>query len=818
MEDSILTSDRTASRRRKVNGKPSRGKRGWQIASFLLMICGVLVLLSLVSYSPGDEANGDISLSSLPKIFTNDLLIQAKANSTTNWLGLLGAMVSNNLINSTVGYFIFFLPFLMIAWGWTTLRRGNLRKLTYFTNYVIVMAILAAALFGFLRLAGLSDAIPPQWNGLIGAFLSNVLKQLIGITGGLILTVSLLFITAVLAFDLDLHTTSERIKNLFVSTASAFSSSMDKWKEKRSRGAEEKEIVEVKRYETEAAEQSALRLLTPKIKRAALEELPPTEEEAPSPETPDSQSSDLQSQGDLQLDIKETASDSEVEVPLDERDVQDEEIDYVFPSVELLDAKRQSETVDDSELKAKAELLRAKLADFDVEVASVSVTPGPVVTLYELVPATGVKISKITALSNDLALAMQAKGIRIEAPIPGRGTVGVEIPNNRPQIVTIRSIINSTKFRDAKAALPLAMGKTISGEVYVDDLAKMPHLLIAGSTGSGKSVGINTILTSLIYRLHPSEVKFLIIDPKKIELSLYRKLKHHFLAVSKDVDEDILTTPQNAVLALKAAELEMEQRYDRLAHAGVRNIADYNERVEAGKLKDTDTIKHHKLPYLVVVIDELADLMITAARDVEEPIARLAQLARAVGIHLVLATQRPSVDVITGVIKANFPARIAYQVASKIDSRTILDMNGAEQLLGNGDMLYLPSGSPKSVRIQNAFISTDEVEAIMEHIGRQKGYSRPFELPSVLEKQRAALTASGGERDELFEEAARTIVRHQQGSVSLLQRRLKIGYSRAARLVDELEASGIVGPFDGSKAREVLIESEAELEAILRSQ
>lgn len=817
MEDSILISDRPSSRRKKVNGKQAGKKRWWQIASFLLMICGVLVLLSLVSYSPADEANGDIPFSSLPKIFTNDLLIQAKANSTTNWLGLLGAMVSNSLINSTVGYFIFFLPFLMIAWGWTTLRRGNLRKLTYFTNYVIVMSVLAATLFGFLRLAGLSDTIPPQWNGLVGAFLSNVLKQLIGIAGGLILTVALLFITAVLAFDLDLHMTSERMKNIFVSIVSLFKEKISTQKEKQLRREEEK-AIEVKRYETEAAEQAALRLLTPKIKRASLEELPPEEEEPSRKETSDEQVSGAQEQEDLQLDIKEAAADSELEAPLDERDVQDEEIDYVFPSVELLDAKRQNETVDDSELKANAELLRAKLADFDVEVASVSVTPGPVVTLYELVPATGVKVSKITALSNDLALAMQARGIRIEAPIPGRGTVGVEIPNNRPQIVTIRSIINSTKFRDAKAALPLAMGKTISGEVYVDDLSKMPHLLIAGSTGSGKSVGINTILTSLIYRLHPSEVKFLIIDPKKIELSLYRKLKHHFLAVSKDVDEEILTTPQNAVLALKAAELEMEQRYDRLAHAGVRNIADYNERLAAGKLKDTDTIKHRKLPYLVVVIDELADLMITAARDVEEPIARLAQLARAVGIHLVLATQRPSVDVITGVIKANFPARIAYQVASKIDSRTILDMNGAEQLLGNGDMLYLPSGSPKAVRIQNAFISTDEVEAIMDHIGKQKGYSRPFELPSVLEKQRAALTANGGERDELFEEAARTIVRHQQGSVSLLQRRLKIGYSRAARLVDELEAAGIVGPFDGSKAREVLIESEAELEAILKGQ
>ena len=348
----------------------------------------------------------------------------------------------------------------------------------------------------------------------------------------------------------------------------------------------------------------------------------------------------------------------------------------------------------------------------------------------------------------------------------------------------------------------------------------MPHLLIAGATGMGKSVGINTIIASLLYRLHPSEVKFILIDPKKIELSSFLELQNHFLAVSADVmDEKIITTPQNAVLALKSAVLEMENRYTLLAAAGVRGVKDYNARFKSGKLKekDTDTAHHRFLPYIVIIIDELADLMLTTAKEVEESIARLAQMARAVGIHLVLATQRPSVDVITGVIKANFPARIAYAVSSKVDSRTIMDGNGAEQLIGRGDMLYLSTKSPRPIRMQNAFISSTEVEDLVHFIGKQKGYSKAYELPSALEKKRGSLTGSGDDRDDLFEDAARIVVRHQQGSVSLLQRRLKVGYSRAARIVDELEAAGIVGPFDGSKAREVIIESESDLEIILRS-
>lgn len=820
MDDYEFSTEQPAPRRKRSDeGKKSRRNR--QIGSFFVMVLGVLILLSLVSYSPADEASGDVPFSQLYKIFTNDPLIQDKANATHNWLGLIGAITSNFLINSTVGYVIVTLPFLLLAWGWTTLRRGNTRRLVYFTNYVLVIVLLWSTFCGLLRLVGLSEVLSPQWSGAVGAFLSNVFRQLIGSAGALIVTVSLLFVTITLAIDLDLHVTSERMKNFFLAIAAALSGSFDRWREQHALRAAEKEkqraMIEVKRPAEEIAarhERTArMRTTHPVVENEEGGSEDAAESSVEEGEVESSSAEPLEDE--TPLDIKEMVREEEVD--LDERDVRDEEIDYVFPSVDLLNSQKQAETIDDAELKANAELLRAKLADFDVEVANVSVTPGPVVTLYELVPATGVKVARIVNLANDLALAMQAKGIRIEAPIPGKGTVGVEIPNHRPSLVTIRSIINSAKFRDSQGALPLAMGKTISGEVYVDDLAKMPHLLIAGSTGSGKSVGINTILASILYRLHPSEVKFLIIDPKKIELSLYKNLEHHYLAVSKDVDEKIITLPQNAVLALKAVELEMEQRYDKLAHAGVRNIADYNERTASGRLKDSDTIKHRKLPYIIIIIDELADLMITAAREVEEPITRLAQLARAVGIHLVVATQRPSVDVITGVIKANFPARIAYQVSSKTDSRTILDMNGAEQLLGNGDMLYMPSSSPKPIRIQNAFISSDEVESIVGHIGKQKGYSRPFELPSVLEKQRASLNASGGEKDELFEEAARTIVRHQQGSVSLLQRRLKVGYSRAARLVDELEAAGIVGPFDGSKAREVLVESEAELEAILRS-
>jgi S-DNA-T family DNA segregation ATPase FtsK/SpoIIIE len=664
-----------------------------------------------------------------------------------------------------------------------------------------------------------------EWSGVVGHFIAYVLVKSAGVTGAIICVIGGFIIVLTLLIDLDYRVSWAKICETVVVWLERLREKQASWKVRREASQKNTEpkqttaTVRIKKPLEELGEPVA------RVKTLPTPVNPVVKQTDTKPVMVETEQSDPQINGQpkepaLSIDIREKVV--EAEVDFDERTTEAdenvvEEIDYVFPSVELLDVHRDSENVNEDELKANAELLRAKLSDFSVEIDSVSVTPGPVVTLYELVPAAGVKISRIESLQDDIALALKAKGIRIIAPMPGKGTVGVEIPNHNPSLVTIRSIINSAKFRDSKAILPLAMGKTISGEVYVDDLAKMPHLLIAGSTGSGKSVGINTLITSLIYRLHPSDVKFVIIDPKKIELTLFKKLRNHYLAVSPDLNEEIITEPNNAVLILKSVELEMENRYDRLAAAGVRNLADYNERFAAGRLHDTETMKHRKIPYLIIVIDELADLMITAAKEVEEPIARLAQLARAVGIHLVVATQRPSVDVITGVIKANFPARIAYQVSSKIDSRTILDMNGADQLLGNGDMLYLPSGTPKPHRIQNAFISTDEVERVTNHIGKQKGYSAPFKLPSVLEKKRQAVGTASVSEDELFEEAAHIVVRHQQGSVSLLQRRLKVGYSRAARLIDELEAAGIVGQFDGSKAREVLLESEAELEVVLKS-
>ena len=802
----------------------SRTNRRPAILAILLIACAALILIALATYNAGDEASGDIRLSHLWGVITGDQEAKRLSDTTHNGLGLVGSMVSEFLIRGTVGFSIYLFPVLLMLWGWTILRRGDFRRTITLTNYSIIWALLLSASFGMIRRIFPDSGPGVEWSGTVGEFLSNVLAQLLGRAGGSVVLVCGMFMAAMVGADLDVHQMVDRLRTGWLRLMDWVGRRRDAWQEARERRRVEAELAAAAEGgEEDGGNREGTEPLIPvrqvkapvRITRAESDEpiLDPVKEQTAAKPLVLNFGTTKDDTADNTGDTGEGA----VAGPAPKGPGSAvEEIDYVFPSTDLLAApKPGKEKIDEAELQANAELLRETLLQFAVELESVSVTPGPVVTLYELVPASGVKISSIVSLENDIALKLAAKGIRIMAPIPGKSAVGVEIPNAHASLVTIRSVLNSGVFRDAKAILPLAMGKTIAGEVFVDDLSRMPHVLMAGSTGSGKSVGINTMLASLLYRMHPSMLKLLIIDPKKIELSQYAKLKSHFLAVSPDINEEIVTTPGNAVLALKSAELEMERRYNFLSKAGVRNIQEYNEKLAAGKLKNTEEITHATMPFLVVIIDELADLMITAAREVEEPITRLAQMARAVGMHLIVATQRPSVDVITGVIKANFPARIAYQVASKTDSRTILDANGAEQLLGNGDMLYLASGSPKPIRLQNAYISPDEIDALMDHIASQQGYAQPFRMPSVIDKKRAGETGGDGDRDELFEDAARVIVRYQQGSVSLLQRRLKVGYSRAARLVDELEASGIVGPADGSKAREVLVSSEAELNALL---
>lgn len=491
---------------------------------------------------------------------------------------------------------------------------------------------------------------------------------------------------------------------------------------------------------------------------------------------------------------------------------------YTFPTIDLLTDYGESKSIiDTNELSEKTRMIEDTLKNYNIGIKKISATVGPTVTLYEIIPQDGVRIAKIKNLEDDIALSLAALGIRIIAPIPGKGTIGIEVPNSNPSMVPMRSLISSAKFVNADMDLPIAFGKTISNEVFVADLAKMPHLLMAGATGQGKSVGLNAILVSLLYKKHPSQIKFVLVDPKKVELNIYKTIERHFLAKIPGDSDAIITDTKLVVNTLSSLCKEMDERYDLLKDAHVRNLKEYNAKFLTRKLAPTDKLAHRFLPYIVVVIDELADLMMTAGKEVELPIARLAQLARAIGIHLILATQRPSVNIITGTIKANFPARLAFRVSQKIDSRTILDANGADQLIGKGDMLF--SNGNDLVRVQCAFVDTPEVERIAEFIGNQSG-NEPYLLPLV--SIEGDDFGGGGEmfdskdKDELFNEAAHLIVSSQQGSTSLLQRKLNLGYNRAGRLIDQLEKAGIVGPFKGSKAREVLVIDIVELEERLK--
>ena len=795
---------------RKVKGNGS-GKNYFNFSSdkkkriigIFLVLFSIFLSLCIISYSRKDQV-----------LLENSIFSGVE---THNWLGIIGAHFSYFFIKSTIGYFSIIFPAIMFLWGVSFFKKFTFKTLIHTTNFLLVMGLTLATFFGVLN-SGL-DFLPgtKELRGNVGDYLGGWLSGLIGTAGSILL---LLFVSAavlIFAFDIKIENIFHFIKNMFASDSESKikivkkeekeTSNLEKIKKlgkerKKPVGAVHDDISAEDLMEEEEAQTQI------KIIRKAETEVMKEDEISVS----DRKKVDLEKTGELPS--TKNIDDENAKLP----DPWEEDLDYELPGLELLQpAIAEDVKVAEEELTRNAELLKEKLKLFDIEIQNISVTPGPVVTLYEIVPAPGVKISKIVGLENDIALALAARGIRIIAPIPGKGAIGVEIPNAEAAIVNARSVLG--KIKDSQMQLPLSLGKTISGDVYLTDLSLMPHLLIAGSTGSGKSVGINMIISSLLYSKIPADIKFILVDPKKIELSFYNKLRRHYLAVSPDIEEEIITVPQNAVLMLKSVEIEMEKRYDRLAKAGVRNIVDYNKKIDNPKTKpqDSESIKHHHLPYLVVVIDELADLMITAGREVEEPITRLAQLARAVGIHLVLATQRPSVNVITGLIKANFSSRIAYQVASKIDSRTILDMNGAEQLLGRGDMLFLPTGQPKPIRMQNAFISTDEVESLTNYVYSQPSYSKPYYLPSIYDKKKSSSSGLSVDLDPMFEEAARVIVRHQQGSVSLLQRKLKLGYSRAARIVDQLEDAGIVGPNDGSKARQVLVENDEQLETVLRS-
>jgi DNA segregation ATPase FtsK/SpoIIIE, S-DNA-T family len=490
---------------------------------------------------------------------------------------------------------------------------------------------------------------------------------------------------------------------------------------------------------------------------------------------------------------------------------------YRYPTLDLLENYGSNKiSVNSEELEANKNKIVETLNHYNIEIDKIKATIGPTVTLYEIIPAPGVRISKIKNLEDDIALSLAALGIRIIAPMPGKGTIGIEVPNQNPEMVSMRSVLSTEKWQNNTMDLPIALGKTISNEVFIADLAKMPHLLVAGATGQGKSVGINAILVSLLYKKHPAELKFVLVDPKKVELTLFRKIERHFLAKLPDEADAIITDTKKVVNTLNSLCIEMDQRYDLLKDAQVRNLKEYNAKYVSRKISDPE--KHRYLPFIVLIIDEFADLMMTAGKEVEMPIARIAQLARAVGIHLVIATQRPSVNVITGTIKANFPARLAFRVLSKIDSRTILDAGGADQLIGRGDML-LSTGSDL-IRLQCAFVDTPEVEKISDFIGSQQGYPTAMYLPEYVGEGEASSSSKEYDpdnRDAMFEDAARLIVMHQQGSTSLIQRKMKLGYNRAGRIIDQLEAAGIVGPFEGSKAREVLYPDEYSLERYLET-
>ena len=780
--------------------KMTKDKR-FEILGILIITVSLLVLLSFFGHDPNED----------PGISPNV--------KVENPMGILGVWISYLIIKLGFGYSSFVLPFLTGIWGIWFFMHKDFQSIGKPSIFILASTVLTSITSGYLQIVyyGL-DSLSFTFSGMTGGVIAILFYDFVGGIGSFLLIAALWLVLIRSYFNLSFYTPFKKMYSSFEKNRKEKQLISDDIQAENEKKKHTQNLLnKIDEQRSKDLPISPVQMGSNKVdnERKAEDignEIPPIEDKD---ELGDRlEASDEYKNSDKIDDFDDNPEKIEVEEMIQEKEVNLDTVEdrklpkkeFQLPSPELLTNPISVQSgISKEELVERANFLQQSLETFGVIGKVVNVSPGPVITLFEVEPAEGVRVNKFVALSDDLARVMEASRVRVIAPIPGKSSVGIEIPNRNPDMVYFKSVINSEKFAKSESKLTLAIGKSTNGEIATLDLAQMPHLLIAGTTGSGKSVCMNTILASILYQATPDEVKFVIVDPKKVEMAVYRDLSKYHLLKIEDIDEPIITTPENAVIALRAVEKEMGKRYDILAEAGVRNIAEYNQKKSDEKV----------MPFIVVLIDELADLMMLNAKEVEAPIARLTQLARAVGIHLVVATQRPSVDVITGVIKANFPSRIAFQVATKIDSRTIIDSPGAEKLIGKGDMLYLGYGSSEPSRLHNAFLSLDEIQSLMNYI---KSQSEADDL--VLESPREAIGAGGlvtdngsGGFDSLFDEAVKLVVMHQQGSISLIQRRLKVGYSRAARLIDEMEQAGIVGAFTGSKAREVLVD-ESYLDSI----
>ena len=776
-----------------------------KVSGLFLLLFAFFLIIAFISYLFTWKADDNIFYNSILRVLTDNTL------TSENWMGKIGAILSYLFIKKWFGIASFLFIGWLIVFGMRMFVQTHLfplKKTTYYLIFSLLwISITVSAVINSEQLL--------IYGGTFGYQANLWLNSILGKIGTGIVLFFLLFSFLILEFNImrkrmKSETIEEEIEEEQTSTER--NNFRNEYKidhlsiqdNDSSLSEEEDEDVEIslisKPQPTKIFEEPSDSRIPDKTEDSDAVPFTLTEESGDSIIS-DSASIENNAEGITHFGIN-TPFDPTLDLP-----------DFKFPSVELLkEYDTGNIAVQSEELEANKNKILKTLNNYAIQIDKINATIGPTVTLYEIVPAPGVRISKIKNLEDDIALSLSALGIRIIAPMPGKGTIGIEVPNQNPKIVSMKSILTSEAFQNNSYDLPIGLGKTISNKSFVADLAKMPHLLMAGATGQGKSVGLNAILTSLLYKKHPSQLKFVLVDPKKVELTLFSKIERHYLAKLPDAEEAIITDIRKVVRTLNSLCIEMDSRYDLLKLAGVRNIKEYNTKFISRKLNPNDG--HHFLPYIVLIVDEFADLIITAGKEVETPMARLAQLARAIGIHLIVATQRPSVNVITGTIKANFPARVAYRVISKIDSRTILDSSGADQLIGRGDML-LSTGS-EMVRLQCAFIDTPEVEEITDFIGNQRGYPDAYELPDCPDEESENIkNLDPSERDEMFEEAARVIVAHQHGSTSLLQRKLKLGYNRAGRIIDQLEAAGIVGPFEGSKARDVKISDMNTLEQFL---